>query len=876
MIDHTYQRHTLMAMGLFALAIFTILTTNLTAKAASYAFTPVADSYVNASEPTANYGTNSLIWLDATPEQGGYLRFEVQNLDGPITNATLRLFVGSNNTTGFDVRSVADTSWIETGAGGITYNNAPPMGSIINSSGAITTGSWVEIDVTGHIAGDGWVSFGVSTTSNTPIRFRTKDSPNPPELLIETGGGTTPTETPTATATETPTPPPGGGSIFTFDSVADAAVLSNRPTFNYGLIQTLLADTSPDINSYLQFDVQGLDGSIVTATLRLYALDTSSFGIDVFGVTDNNWQENTITYDTAPTMGGTISTSGEINANTWIEVDVSSYIIEEGLVSLAFITTDPSIRLTFSSREATNHPELIINTSGGTTPTPSPTSTPSPTPTATPTLTPTPDPTQIDLVHNGTFADGMSGWVLQENGNGTAITSFLAGELFVDITNGGDNPWDLNFMQRYLPLVNGFEYTISFDARATSERTMTVRAAQGGEPWTVYGVETFTLTTDMQPYQFTFTMGAPDDPCADLKLQLGGEGLIDVTIDNVKLETSASATLPPGPTPTPPSSTGNPLRWHAQNEGMVIGTAVNMPQIQCQFLYKATLAREFNALSPENEMKFGPIHPEPDGYNFAKADAIVAFAQANDMEIHGHTLVWHQQQPDWLLNGNYTRQEMIDILYDHIDTVIGRYQEQIQVWDVVNEAISDNGVGLRPTLWSTGIGEDYIDLAFQRTRLADPTAVLIYNDYGNHGLGGKSDAVYNLVADMVSRNIPIDGVGFQMHVSVNNPPNITALTSNMARYAALGLDVYITELDVRIPEPVTGSDLENQAAIYQSVLQACLDAPNCNHFTMWGFTDEYSWVPNRYPGYGAALIFDENYLAKPAYHALIDAFVMAE
>ncbi len=416
-------RRILFLTVLCIIAVFTILTTSSAAVATNYTFFPVADTYVDADSPTANFGTSSLIWMDATPEQRGYVRFDVQNLDSPVTSATLRLFMGSNNTTGFDVHAVADNSWNETA---VTYNNAPTMGSVINTSGVVTTNSWTEIDVTNYITGDGLYSFGLTTTSGNPIRFRTKDSPNSPELLIETAAGATPTSTPTATNTATPTPTatdgptatptntatatasitptatasltplPGGGSTFTFNPVADAAVLSNRSTTNYGFIQTLIADSSPEITSYLQFDVQGLDGPVVSATLRLYSLETSSTGIDVKEVADNSWQENSITYDSAPALGSTINSSGVVSADAWTDIDITSYISEEGLVNLSFSTTDPSVRLTFASREAANSPELIVQTGGG--PTPTLTPTPTDTATATPTWTPSPTPTSDEFI----------------------------------------------------------------------------------------------------------------------------------------------------------------------------------------------------------------------------------------------------------------------------------------------------------------------------------------------------------------------------------------------------------------------------------------------------------------------------------------------
>ncbi|VAW41735.1 hypothetical protein MNBD_CHLOROFLEXI01-1056, partial [hydrothermal vent metagenome] len=170
----------------------------------------------------------------------------------------------------------------------------------------------------------------------------------------------------------------------------DAAVVSNRANNNYGTLQTLDTDSSPIMNSYLRFDVQGLDGAVVTATLRLYSLDASIVGVDLLSVADNSWLETAITYNNAPPLGYVVNSSAALTANSWTEIDISSYITGEGLVSLAVTTTDPSVRITFGSREAANKPELIVGTAGGSTPTPTATATatPSPTPTATPTTPP--------------------------------------------------------------------------------------------------------------------------------------------------------------------------------------------------------------------------------------------------------------------------------------------------------------------------------------------------------------------------------------------------------------------------------------------------------------------------------------------------------
>jgi endo-1,4-beta-xylanase len=144
---------------------------------------------------------------------------------------------------------------------------------------------------------------------------------------------------------------------------------------------------------------------------------------------------------------------------------------------------------------------------------------------------------------------------------------------------------------------------------------------------------------------------------------------------------------------------------------------------------------------------------------------------------------------------------------------------------------------------------------------------LIYNDYGNEGINAKSNAIYNMVADMLSRGIPIHGVGFQLHVTLSGI-NLASFSANLQRFADLGLEAYITELDVRIQLPVTDQKLATQANVYQGILGACLAQPACKALQMWGFTDAHSWIPGFFQGFGAALIFDESYQPKPAYDAL--------
>lgn len=316
------------------------------------------------------------------------------------------------------------------------------------------------------------------------------------------------------------------------------------------------------------------------------------------------------------------------------------------------------------------------------------------------------------------------------------------------------------------------------------------------------------------------------------------------------------------------------LRSLAQNRGIWIGAAVGVGPLRDDPSYRDVLAREFNILTPENAMKFEPLYPNRDRYNFVDADAVVAFAKANGMQVRGHTLVWHRRISRWLTEGNFTCDELMTILREHIHAVVGHFRGQIIAWDVVNEAVADDG-SQGSTFWLRGIGPDYIDLAFRWAHEADPQARLFYNDYGGEGLGRKSDAIYTLVQGLLQRGVPIHGVGLQMHIGLGSSPKPRDVAVSMNRLAALGLGVHITEMDVQIQNGTgtTEERLAAQARIYGDMLRVCLSAQNCKAFVLWGVTDRYSWIPQFTGHPDAPLIFDESYGPKPACNALMDVLI---
>ena len=300
------------------------------------------------------------------------------------------------------------------------------------------------------------------------------------------------------------------------------------------------------------------------------------------------------------------------------------------------------------------------------------------------------------------------------------------------------------------------------------------------------------------------------------------------------------------------------------------GTAVALPQLGRDQAYAKVTADQFSQVTAENAMKWQLVEPVRGQFDWSGADEIVTFAQAHDQSIRGHTLVWHNQLPDWLTAGSFSSAELKTILKDHITTEMSRYKGKIYAWDVVNEAFNDDGTW-RESIWYKGLGQEYIADALRWAHEADPTAKLYVNDYNVESIGAKSDAWYDLVKSLKAAGVPLDGMGFQGHFELQYPfPS--DMTQNMQRFADLGLDVAVTELDVRMATPATAAELTQQADYYRQTAAACLAVKSCVGITVWGFGDRYSWVPYSFPGQGAACLYDENLAPKPALVAVQEAF----
>jgi endo-1,4-beta-xylanase len=319
-------------------------------------------------------------------------------------------------------------------------------------------------------------------------------------------------------------------------------------------------------------------------------------------------------------------------------------------------------------------------------------------------------------------------------------------------------------------------------------------------------------------------------------------------------------------------ATDAPLRMLAGRDGPRIGTAVDTTALASDATYQKLIGEQFSTVTPENVMKWQLVEEQRGQFTWTAADTLVNFAAAHGQLVRGHTLVWHNQLPTWLTSGTFTPDELRQILRQHIIDEVSHFRGRIWQWDVVNEAFNDDGT-LRDTMWLRALGPDYIADAFRWAHQADPRALLFYNDYNIEGGNAKSDAAYALIRKLRAQGVPVNGVGLQGHFGTQYgfPGGGTengAVGANMARFTALGLDVAVTEADVRSVLPMDNPKTQAQAQGYSVLLQSCLLTRGCISFTVWGFTDKYQWVPGTFNGQGSAALYDENFAPKPAYHAV--------
>ena len=330
------------------------------------------------------------------------------------------------------------------------------------------------------------------------------------------------------------------------------------------------------------------------------------------------------------------------------------------------------------------------------------------------------------------------------------------------------------------------------------------------------------------------------------------------------------------------------LRSFADHLGKYVGTCVPVWKLNVDNDNDARtrlIAQQFNAVVCENEMKFDATEPNRGEFSFYDGDKLVNLANRHNMYVRGHALAWHSQVPGWLTSDgtknsyNLSRAELLAILKNHIFNVVGHWKGKIQEWDVANEVLDDNQTSinsnpkaydLRPSVWATGIGEDFLDSAFVWAHQTDPEAKLILNDYGVEGKGwGKTEALYNLATRLRNSGIPIDGVGLQCHMDAGLN-YVSSIEQNVARYQKAGMLCRITELDLGIDNN-TSAALQQQGEDFYRLARIAMKYDNCGMLMIWGLTDDLTWRTGRRP-----LLYDANNKPKPAYWGVHAALRQAD
>ncbi|KAL0955070.1 hypothetical protein HGRIS_003987 [Hohenbuehelia grisea] len=312
---------------------------------------------------------------------------------------------------------------------------------------------------------------------------------------------------------------------------------------------------------------------------------------------------------------------------------------------------------------------------------------------------------------------------------------------------------------------------------------------------------------------------------------------------------------------------------------LYFGTATNPEQfVDAPYLTVLSNVHEFGQLTPANSMKWDATEPSRGVFTFDQGDKIAALAKKNGQLLRGHNCVWHNQLPAWVTDGNFDAPTLSSIVETHCSTIVKHYKGQICMpyilfrlhsWDVINECLNDDGTFREDVFFNT-LNTSYIATALRAARRADPKAKLYINDFNIEGTGPKSTALVNLVKSLKKQHVPIDGIGIQAHLIVGEVPS--TLLGNFRRFTALGVEIAVTELDIRMTLPDTPELRAQQKQDYRTVIETCNAVRDCVGVTVWDFTDKYSWVPSAFDGEGDACPWDANIVRKPAYNGIVEGF----
>ncbi|KAI0819204.1 endo-1,4-beta xylanase [Trametes gibbosa] len=309
---------------------------------------------------------------------------------------------------------------------------------------------------------------------------------------------------------------------------------------------------------------------------------------------------------------------------------------------------------------------------------------------------------------------------------------------------------------------------------------------------------------------------------------------------------------------------------------LYLGTATNSEQWNDTTYFNILKNNaEFGQVTPANVMKWFATEPEEGVFTFHDADIIADFTKKTGKLLRGHNCVWHNQLPDWLQTGTFSAPDLAFIVSRHCFNLVSHYKghygsPNADSWDVINEAFNDDGT-YRSDIFFDTLNTSYIPLALYAARAADPQAKLYINDFNIEGIGAKSAALKDLVKWLKSQGVPIDGVGLQSHFEVGGVP--PTLQQNIEEFVALGIEVAITELDIRFTSlPPTTAGLAQQKKDYETVIAACNAVEKCVGVTLWDFTDKYSWIPGTFAGQGDACPWTDKFVKRPAYEGIIEGF----
>ncbi len=309
-----------------------------------------------------------------------------------------------------------------------------------------------------------------------------------------------------------------------------------------------------------------------------------------------------------------------------------------------------------------------------------------------------------------------------------------------------------------------------------------------------------------------------------------------------------------------------------------------MPKLFDEKPYTDILTSQFDLALADNQPNWHftdtDLRPSEKTFNFSRVDQVVEFAEKNNMDIEMHHYIWGEEKwlPNWLINGNYTKEQLMGLIKNHISTMGNRYKGRVLQWSVVNEAFTrDQHLYGLNDWWADNIGDQsYIDQSFIWARQADPHSKLLLNDFNNESMNETSNAMYDYIKGAKQRGIPIDGIGMQMHIDGSHPPVKDEVVANMKRFGELGVKVYVTELDVNMNDVKADAKARDdiQSGIYYEMMRACIESEVCPSFSLLGITDKETWY-NYLPGTpnSSPLIFDANYKPKPAFYSLRQALL---